>query len=349
MAGLWLISLSTACAPASERPVAADLRSAAQAAVSRDDGEPRFAAAAFVTADGRHLPLRRWLPAGRVKAVILALHGFNDYSNAFTAPAEEWARDGIATYAYDQQGFGAAPEHGRWPGRAVLAADATAACGVFRRLYPGVPLYLLGESMGGAVAVVAMTGEAGMPVPDVDGVILTAPAVWGRATMGLVPRVALWIAARVMPGLTLTGQGLHILASDNIPMLRALGRDPLVIKETRVDAIWGLVNLMDAALAAAPRLRVPLLVMYGEHDQLIPKEPMDRFVHGLPRDARDRRVLAYYPHGYHMLLRDLEGPMVSADVAGWVLVPESPLRSGADHNAFAAGRGVGAEAALAGE
>ena len=266
MAGLWLISLSAACAPTSERPVAADLRSAAQVAVSRDDGEPRFTAAAFVTADGRHLPLRRWLPAGRVKAVILALHGFNDYSNAFTAPAKEWARDGIATYAYDQQGFGAAPEHGRWPGRAVLAADTAAACGVLRRLYPGVPLYLLGESMGGAVAVVAMTGEAGTLVPYVDGVILTAPAVWGRATMGLMPRVALWIAARVMPGLTLTGQGLHILASDNIPMLRALGRDPLVIKETRVDAIWGLVNLMDAALAAAPRLRVPLLVMYGEHD-----------------------------------------------------------------------------------
>jgi acylglycerol lipase len=349
VAGLWLISLSTACAPTSEQTVAIGLRSTAQAAVSRDDGTPRFTAAAFVTADGRHLPLRHWLPAGRVRAVILALHGFNDYSNAFTAPAEQWARVGIATYAYDQQSFGAAPEHGRWPGRAVLAADAAAACAVLRRLYPGVPHYLLGESMGGAVAVVALTGEAGTPVPDVDGVILTAPAVWGRATMGLAPRLALWFAVRVMPGLTLTGHGLHIYASDNIPMLRALGRDPLVIKKTRVDAIWGLVNLMDAALAAAPRLRAPLLVMYGEHDQLIPKAPMDRFVHALPRDPRDPLVLAYYPHGYHMLLRDLEGPMVSADVAGWVLTPASPLRSGADHNAFAAGRGVGAEAALARE
>ena len=349
MAGLWLISLFVGCAPTSERPAVADLRSATTAAVSRDDGKPRFTTTAFVTADGRHLPLRRWLPASRVRAVILALHGFNDYSNAFAAPAAEWARDGIATYAYDQEGFGAAPEHGRWPGRRVLAADAAAACGVLRRLYPGVPLYLLGESMGGAVAVVAMTGEAGTPVPDVDGVILTAPAVWGRATMGLAPRVALWIAVRVMPSLTLTGQSLHILASDNIRMLRALGRDPLVIKGTRVDAIWGLVNLMDAALAAAPRLRAPLLVMYGEHDELIPKAPMDRFVHALPHDAREPLVLAYYPHGYHMLLRDLEGPMVSADVAGWVLVPASPLRSGADHNTFAAGRGERGEAVLAGE
>ncbi len=66
--------------------------------------------------------------------------------------------------------------------------------------------------------------------------------------------MALWIGARLMPGLTLTGRGLGIKPSDNIAMLRALSRDPLVIKETRVDTIYGLVNLMDAALAAAPRL-----------------------------------------------------------------------------------------------
>ena len=51
-----------------------------------------------------------------VRAVILALHGFNDYSNAFEGPGEVWAGHGIATYAYDQRGFGAAPERGLWPG-----------------------------------------------------------------------------------------------------------------------------------------------------------------------------------------------------------------------------------------
>ncbi|MGH7032020.1 MAG: alpha/beta fold hydrolase, partial [Stellaceae bacterium] len=220
---------------------------------------PRFIDGEFVTTDGKRLPLRKWLPQGKIKAVILALHGFDDYSNAFAASGAAWARDGIATYAYDQRGFWAAPEHGRWPGRAALASDAAAACGILRRRYPGVPLYLLGESMGGAVAVVAMTGESGTPIPNVNGVILSAPAVWGRSTMGILPRVALWAAVRLAPGLTLTGRGLHIRASDNISMLRALARDPLVIKATRVDTIWGLVNLMDAALASAPRLHAPLL------------------------------------------------------------------------------------------
>jgi alpha-beta hydrolase superfamily lysophospholipase len=255
---------------------------------------PRFTGTGFVAADGQVLPLRKWLPNGAVKAVILALHGFNDYSNAFEAPGEAWAKRGIATYAYDQRGFGAAPERGVWPGRAALAADAATASQILRRLYPRVPLYLLGDSMGGAVAVVAMTRETGTPVPDVDGVILTAPAVWGRATMDLLPRLALWAGVRLMPRLTVTGRGLEIKPSDNIVMLRALSRDPLVIKETRVDTIYGLVDLMDAALDSAPLLDARLLVMYGAKDEIVPKTPIRRFVGSLPPECRHHAKLAWY-------------------------------------------------------
>src|SRR5262249_2941292 len=258
-------------------------------------------------------------PQGEAKAVILALHGFNDYANAFDGPGEIWAKEGIATYAYDQRGFGAAPERGFWPGRAVLAADSATATEILRKRYPRVPVYLLGESMGGAVAVVALTGESGTQIPAVDGVILTAPAVWGRTTMGLLPRLALWAGVRLLPGLTLTGRGLEIQVSDNIAMLRALARDPMVIKATRVDTIYGLVNLMDAALTSAPRLDTPLLVMYGAKDEIVPKTPIRLFVGSLPPECRGRARLAWYRDGYHMLLRDLEGPIVIADVASWVL------------------------------
>ena len=307
---------------------------------------PRFTGSSFVAADGQVLPLRKWLPDGAVKAVVLALHGFNDYSNAFEGPGEAWAKHGIATYAYDQRGFGAAPERGFWPGRAALAADAATASQILRRLYPGVPLYLLGDSMGGAVAVVAMTGESGTPVPDVDGVILTAPAVWGRATMDLLPRLALWGGVRLMPGLTVTGRGLEIKPSDNIAMLRALSRDPLVIKETRVDTIYGLVDLMDAALDSAPLLDVPLLVMYGAKDEIVPKTPIRRFVGSLPPECRHRAKLAWYKDGYHMLLRDLEGAIVTADVASWVLAPAAPLPSGADRAAEEAYSGGASQVSL---
>jgi acylglycerol lipase len=115
--------------------------------------------------------------------------------------------------------------------------------------------------------------------------------------------------------------------SDNIAMLRALARDPLVIKTTRVDTIKGLVDLMDMALAAAPRLHQKLLVLYGGRDEIIPPEPLGLMIEALPPGGR--RV-AWYRDGYHMLLRDLDAPLVLRDIESWVADPAAPLPSGAD-------------------
>jgi alpha-beta hydrolase superfamily lysophospholipase len=227
---------------------------------------------------------------------------------------------------------------GSWAGSARLAADAVTALRLLRGMYPGRPIYLLGESMGGAVATLAATGAihgvlpsaGGTPVADVDGVILSAPAVWGRQIMDLLPKIALWAGVRFLPGTVLTGQGLKIQASDNIPMLQALGRDPLVIKGSRIDTIYGLVNLMDSTIEAAPRFTAPLLLMYGKQDQIIPAPAIESFVAALPPEPDTRRKLAYYEHGYHLLLRDLEGPAVAEDVASWIFDHARPLPSHAD-------------------
>jgi alpha-beta hydrolase superfamily lysophospholipase len=295
---------------------------------------PHLTPSSFVADDGAVLPTRVWQPEGKTKAVVLALHGFNDYSHAFEQPGTQWAARGIATYAYDQRGFGEAPDHGYWAGTARLSLDAVEATDVLRTKYPGVPLFVLGESMGGAVAVTAATSAVGTPPLKADGLILEAPAIWGRSTMNVFERVALWFADGTVPGLTLTGRGLGVRPSDNIEMLRGLGRDPLVIKETRVDTIHGLVDLMDTALAAGPRLHTPLLLLYGAHDELIPDEAMKRFLASLPPDTPHR--IAYYPEGFHMLLRDLDGPVVGRDVAAWIANPEAPLPSGADRQGASA-------------
>ena len=323
-----LLAMLCACAPGG--PDAPGVQLAAMQPVPVRLPHPALNGTAFTTTDGETLPLRRWLPAGRPKAVILALHGFNDYSNAFDAPAREWARRGIATYAYDQRGFGGAPGRGFWPGSAALATDAVTAATLLRAQYPLTPLYLLGESMGGAVATLAASGATGIRPAAVDGVILSGPAVWTRESMEFLPRLALWAGVRLFPSAVFTGESLHILASDNIPMLIALGRDPMVIKGARVDTIYGLVDLMDRTIKAAPRLTRPLLLMYGAHDAVIPADPMRSFAAALPPGDAGRDRLAYYRNGYHMLLRDREGKTVAADVAGWILDRAAPLPSGAD-------------------
>jgi acylglycerol lipase len=320
MAALVLSLVLPACAPR--------LRPAGPPVVP-----PAITEDAFIAADGMRLALRSWLPEGEPEAVILALHGFNDYSNAFAAPAGAWRDRGIATYAYDQRGFGESPEAGYWPGTGTLTADLGALAGLVRARHPGVPFFLLGESMGGAVVMTALAGPA---PPAVDGAVLVAPAVWGRPTMDIFKRAGLWLSVHTMPWLKLSGRGLKIKPSDNIAMLKALGRDPLVLKETRVDAIWGMVNLMDAALEAAPALAAPILILYGKRDEVIPGQPTRRMVESLPPAPREMRQIAIYDDGYHMLTRDLQAGVVLSDIAFWIEaragagVPGAPLPSGAD-------------------
>ncbi len=288
---------------------------------------PQMVERTLVAADGYTLPTRVWLPPGGApQAVVLALHGFNDYSNAFDGAGKAFAAAGIVTYAYDQRGFGATRDPGIWPGAETLIADLRTAIGVLRARHPGLPLYVLGESMGGAV-VLATLDRA--DAPAIDGAILVAPAVWGTETMGFFPRAALWLSYNLVPGWTVTApRELNIRPSDNIEMLRALGRDPLVIKGSRVDTLHGLTELMGRAFDATARLETPALVLYGAREEVLPPRPvkgaMERF------DATGRHRVAVYPDGYHMLLRDLQGHVVMADIVQWIGDPGRPLASGAD-------------------
>ena len=286
---------------------------------------PRLAADHFVAADGTALPLRIWRPEGEMRAVIVAVHGFNDYSNTFEAPAAFWAGRGIATYAYDQRGFGGAPATGLWPGTATLKSDLEAIAALVRERHGKLPLFVLGNSMGGAVVMVTLAG--GGLAATADAAVLVSRAVWGRRFMNPIQSGALWFFAHTIPWFTLTGKGLRITASDNTEMLRALGKDPRIIKEARVDALWGLVDLMDAAQAAAPRIEAPSLVLYGLRDEVIPAGPSLEALRLISAKTARRGV---YRGGYHMLLRNLAAEEVWADIAAWIENRDRPLPSGAD-------------------
>ncbi|MSO88706.1 MAG: alpha/beta fold hydrolase [Rhodospirillaceae bacterium] len=284
----------------------------------------------IVAADGAELPLKSWQPEGEAQVVILALHGFNDYLNGFAAPGEFWAGYGIATYAYDQRGFGRAANPGVWPGTEALTADLETAAALIAARHPGRPLYLVGDSMGGAVILAAVAEGRTLPAA---GIVLVAPAVWGRTTMPFYQRAALWLAANTVPWLKVRGTNLGILPSDNIPMLRKRGADPLVIKDTRIDSVHGLVDLMDTALAAGPALRLPTLLQYGANDQVIPPIPMRKMIADLPPESAAFWRIATYRDGYHMLLHDLKAEIPLADIVAWTkgaAANRTPLPSGAD-------------------
>jgi acylglycerol lipase len=283
---------------------------------------PAVTPLAYVTVDGTALPLRVWPANPHPKAVVLALHGMNDYAHAFSRPAEIWAREGITTYAYDQRGFGGTPYRGKWASADLLVQDVQRMTLLLRARHPGVPLYLLGESMGGAVVLLALKRS---DLVSVDGAILSAPAVWGGDAMNWFFRASLWIGAHTFPESKVTGQGLKRWASDNIEVLRGLARDPLFIKGTRLDAVYGVTDLMGEAYASAEQIdtKVPILVLYGARDEIIPADPVRDFVKRLP----PHRV-AYYADGCHLLMRGLGAEAVLRDIRAWIADKDAALSGG---------------------
>lgn len=265
----------------------------------------------LLASDGTVLPLRSWLPKGKPKAVLIALHGFNDYSRAFESTGTFFSKRGVAVYAYDQRGFGEAPHTGLWADERNMVDDLASCVRQAQARWPDAPVYILGESMGGAVTIAAL---AEPDFPKVRGAILVAPAVWGADTMSPLYRTTLWMAAHTFPTIELTGSDLKILASNNFPMLRRLANDPLVIKRTRIDAIYGIVNLMDSAYAKVPEVKTPVLLLYGGKDQVIPKPPIEQ--------ARDRFTAPldyhFYPDSFHMMTRDIQGQQVMEDIWKWM-------------------------------
>ncbi|MEQ9200536.1 MAG: alpha/beta hydrolase, partial [Rhodospirillales bacterium] len=76
--------------------------------------------------------------------------------------------------------------------------------------------------------------------------------------------------------------------------------------------------------------KTPALVLYGAKDEVIPPKPTRQMLRNLPPDTAERRRIAVYPEGWHMLLRDLQGEVVWRDIASWIRRPEDPLPSGAE-------------------
>jgi acylglycerol lipase len=286
---------------------------------------PAYPIEVFTTEDGVRLPIRTFSAIGRPRAVLVALHGFNDYGRFVEDAARYFAQAGITTVAYDQRGFGGAPDRGKWAGTKALVDDFLAMLRFVSRSHPDLPLFALGESMGGAVIAVALAQE---PEIRIDGVILATPAIWSRDTMPWYQRFGIWVGAGLTPAMTLSSNEFGIVSSDNAAMLVEFAKDPLVIKETRLDTLDGLSDLMDQAILSVPKLRPRTLVIYGLRDVMIPRRPMIALLEGWPQDAAPNFRFGLYPDGYHMLLRDLQRSVVWKDMVSWIFNPDAALPSG---------------------
>lgn len=213
---------------------------------------------------GVELYWQGWLPDGEVRAVLLLAHGLGEHSGRYATVVDTLVPDGWAVYGVDHRG------HGRSGGpRAHVErydhwlADFDA----FRRAvvarHPGLPVFLLGHSMGGQIALAYALDHQ----DDLAGLVLSAPALANTS----VPRAALpalRALARAAPRLRPRVLDLNKISKDP-EVVAAYHADPLVHHgHATLGLSAALLAQFDVLPERARELRLPLLIMHGTLDEL---------------------------------------------------------------------------------
>jgi len=239
------------------------------------------------------------------------LHGALDYSGAFDELGPHFARRGLSALAIDQRGFGATSTRGRWSGRNRMIRDVIEAILFLRMRYGSdLPLFIVGESMGAAVAV---HSAARAPDLDLAGLVLAAPG----AVSGLWRRVVGSLVTRLFH-LVLPNGGFRIervSAWEHAPSaaIRLLG-DPMVLRHIRPATLIGLLKLANTAVDQAEHVRVPVLTMVGERDDILRIGCIRR----LHDSIAGEKQWAYFPDAPHLLLHWKHNDRVVQRVLSWI-------------------------------
>ncbi len=286
--------------------------------------------------------LRQWSPENSPKAVVLALHSFGDYSAAFDHVGPYFSKAGIYLEAYDQAGFGERQFDGRWAGEPQLVQEAAKRIQHLSSVYHQ-PVFVMGESLGGAVAILAALEQP----DDVAGIILSAPAVREGIRLRYGWNVAIAGAAALAPGYRVSVERDPAdprLTPDNA---ERLAYDERVMRKVRMDSYWGLIQLADSASDQAPALvpaGVPVMLLYGENDRSVPEAG----ILALRNHLQDQLTYKTIPEGPHLLLQGKQWQATSEIILRWVEQQSVAHRKAAprqdaisSHNAFPATSTIG--------
>lgn len=279
---------------------------------NKNDGEPQRSS--VTTADGVALPLYRWPAAGPTRATVALLHGLAEHAGRYAALAARLNAAGIELVAIDLRG------HGQAPGKRVYVArfddyllDAQALLDAAAERC--APLFLMGHSMGGAVAALYAIERLDATGRRLNGLILSSPALApGRD----VPRWMLKLSqviSRLYPSFPAMKIDAALLSRLQA-VVNANRNDPLV-HHGAIPARTGAELLLAMARIERGRagLRVPLLVYHGTADKLTEPEGSREF--GQHAGSPDK-TLTLYEGSYHETMNDSDRDRVIGALIEWI-------------------------------
>jgi acylglycerol lipase len=252
-----------------------------------------------------------WLPEGEPRAVVVLAHGASEHSGRYAWTGEQLNARGYPVYAIDHRGHGKSAG-----GRAVIDRMSKAVEDLHtlveraKGARPGRPLVLLGHSMGGCVAL-AYTEEH---EDALDALVLSGPLAVLEAASP-----AQRIVGRV---LSAVAPSLGVVAIDST----AVSRDPQVVADYDKDplnyhgklparTVTELARAIEGFPDAVTRFRLPLLVLHGTADRLVPIAGGEMVAE---RAGSEDKTFKRYDGLFHEILNEPERQQVVNDMADWL-------------------------------
>ena len=266
--------------------------------------------------------LVNWEAEENSNIIVLAIHGYNDYSNAFKEPAKIFSKHGISTYSFDLRGFGTNSSLGDWFELEIHCHDIKKIILDLKFKNPSKKIFLLGESMGAAISISLTNQIDELPL---DGLILVAPAIWNFSESNYIKSLFLKFFSTILPKLKVSGKGIiKIRPSNNIEMLREYSNDPLVIGKPNLRSLHGVVNLMDQSFRDTKEYllnpKFPTLLIIPMIDEIVPRKPLIKILKDTKVKKNFSKLinLEIYENNFHMILRDIDGNKITNDIKDWI-------------------------------
>jgi lysophospholipase len=262
--------------------------------------------------DGVRLHFRSWI-ADDARAVLLVSHGHGEHGGRYAELARHLAERGVTVHAIDHRGHG---RSGGPRGHVDRFGDYVRDLESWRRavtakLSPETPVFLLGHSLGGLIAIRHLQAH---PEAGFRGAVLSAPLL-GIAVKAPRWKVALsGVFSRVLPRLPFSNELDPSMLSTAPGYVDAFRADTL-LHPTITPRLYTEINAaMRAAFAQPDSIRLPLLVLAPTGDRVVEPEAVARFASACPGDVEVRR----YEGFQHEALNEAERHRVIADVAAWL-------------------------------
>jgi acylglycerol lipase len=279
--------------------------------------------------DGETFPYSSWNadlpPTQSPRAIVVAVHGLSGAALDYEPLASHLAKQGVVTFAPELRGQGNDPVLSR---RGDLEriddwyTDLSAFFSLVRARHPNAQIYYYGESMGAALLTrfLAQAGEKDQPA----GLVLASPVVeikskpsWWQEQ---VFRFFLWIGPthRIDVGQYTRRKNddpANWVTRDEAHRRWFDGSSHKITAFT-VRFFRCLRELITGCFEAAPRITVPVLVIYAANDVFIPPARVEQFFALL--GSREKEI-GFFPESYHLLLHDFDKAQALERIEGWLL------------------------------